>query len=70
MPFDTPLSPPDEQAFQQWFAKNKQSGAIHPQDTGQDYDLRGAFKAGVTPGADAHWPDRSVYDRFFEHDYG
>jgi hypothetical protein len=57
MPFDTPLSPQEEQAFQQWFSKNKQSGATHPQDTGHDYDLRGAFKAGVKPGADTHWPD-------------
>ena len=57
MPFDTPLSPPDEAAFQQWFAQNKQAGNIHPQDMGQDYDMRRAFKAGIQPGADKHWPD-------------
>lgn len=49
--FDTALAPPEEQKFQAWKAKNA------PNDSGADYDLRGAFKAGLTPGADGHWPD-------------
>ena len=57
MPFDTPLHPQEEVAFQQWFANNKKLGNIHPQDMGQDYDMRGAFKAGLQPGPDKHWPD-------------
>lgn len=51
MPFDTPLSPDDEKKFQAW----KQQNA--PQDSGEDYDFRGAFKAGLTPGPDQHWRD-------------
>jgi hypothetical protein len=51
-PFTTPLSPSEEQAFQAW----KQKYA--PSDSGDDYDLRGAFKAGLTPDAKTgHWPD-------------
>ena len=55
--FDTKLSPPEEAAFRKWKAR------YAPKDSGGDYDLRGAFKAGLTPagaeaGADAgHWPD-------------
>lgn len=49
--FETKLAPADEQLFQQWKAKNA------PEDSGADYDLRGAFKAGLTPGPDGHWPD-------------
>lgn len=49
--FNTPLSSTEEQKFQQW--KNKYA----PLDSGEDYDLRGAFKAGVTPAANGHWPD-------------
>jgi hypothetical protein len=28
-----------------------------PNDSGEDYDLRGAFDAGVLPDASGHWPD-------------
>lgn len=55
--YDTQLSPEQEQAYQAW----KQQNA--PRDSGADYDLRGAFQAGVRPagpeaGADAgHFPD-------------
>ncbi len=50
--YDTPLSSQEEAAFQQW----KQQYA--PNDTGEDYDLRGAFKAGLTPDPKtSHWPD-------------
>lgn len=50
--FDTPLSPDDETSFQAWKAK------YAPQDSGFDYDLRGAFKAGLAPDpSTGHWPD-------------
>jgi len=51
-PYDTRLAPDEETQFQGW----KQTYA--PNDSGQDYDLRGAFKAGLEPDpATGHWPD-------------
>jgi hypothetical protein len=50
--YDTKLTPQEEQQFQVW----KQHYA--PKDSGDDYDLRGAFKAGLTPNSETgHWPD-------------
>ena len=50
--YTTPLTPVAEKAFQTW--RNKYA----PQDSGADYDLRGAFKAGLTPDqSTGHWPD-------------
>lgn len=50
--YDTPLNPMEESQFQVW--KNKWA----PHDSGYDYDLRGAYKAGLTPNPDTgHWPD-------------
>ncbi len=50
--FDTRLSAQEEQSFATW--KNQYA----PQDSGADYDLRGAFKAGLVPdAATGHWPD-------------
>lgn len=49
--FDTKLSPDEEAQYQAW----KQKYA--PNDSGADYDLRGAYKAGLTPDATGHWPD-------------
>jgi hypothetical protein len=48
----TMTEPKDEAAFQAWKKRY-----AHPQDDGEDYDLRGAFKAGLKPGPDGHWPD-------------
>jgi cell wall-associated NlpC family hydrolase len=49
---DTPLSPQGEGAFQMWKAQ------YAPKDSGWDYDLRGAFAAGLKPdAASGHWPD-------------
>jgi hypothetical protein len=48
----TMTDPKDEPAFQAWKKKY-----AHPQDDGEDYDLRGAWKAGLKPGPDGHWPD-------------
>lgn len=50
--YDTPLDPAAEAAFQQWKAQHA------PLDSGQDYDLRGAYQAGFTPDPmTGHWPD-------------
>jgi len=51
MAFDTPLDADEELQFQAWKSQNA------PNDSGEDYDLRGAFKAGLLPGADGHWAD-------------
>jgi hypothetical protein len=52
MTYDTPLTPEEEADFQLW----KQIYA--PNDSGFDYDLRGAFKAGLKPDQrTGHWPD-------------
>jgi len=37
--------------FQQWKAQ------YAPHDSGKDYDLRGAYEAGIVPGPDQHFPD-------------
>lgn len=50
--FVTPLNQDQEQLFQQW----KQQNA--PNDSGEDYDLRGAYTSGFTPDPQTgHWPD-------------
>ncbi len=50
--YDTKLDPVEEAQFQTWKAK------YAPKDSGTDYDLRGAFKAGLTPDPNTgHWPD-------------
>lgn len=50
--FETPLTPQEEMLFQTWKAE------YAPKDSGYDYDLRGAFKAGLTPDpTTGHWPD-------------
>ena len=49
--YDTQLSPPEEMAFLDWKKK------FAPNDSGVDYDLRGAFKSGFTPNEVGHWPD-------------
>lgn len=50
--FDTPLTSSEEIRFQSW----KKTYA--PNDSGEDYDLRGAFKAGLKPDPKTgHWPD-------------
>jgi len=44
--YDTKLDPDEEAAFQAWKAENA------PNDSGEDYDLRGAWKAGLSKDAD------------------
>lgn len=51
--YDTKLTPEQETQFQDWKTKNA------PQDSGEDYDLRGAFKAGIVADPETgHMPDR------------
>ncbi len=50
-PYDTKLSPEDEQKFTLWKAKNA------PNDSGEDYDLRGFFKSGQDLDARGHATD-------------
>lgn len=50
--YDTKLTAEDEKKFLAW----KKEYA--PKDSGYDYDLRGAFKAGLKPNPKSgHWPD-------------
>src|ERR1035437_5231124 len=50
--FNTRLQPQEEAAFKQWKSQ------YAPKDSGEDYDLRGALKAGLKPDAETgHWPD-------------
>jgi hypothetical protein len=42
----------DEPKFQEWKSQHA------PRDSGADYDLRGAYKSGLTPDPQSgHWPD-------------
>lgn len=51
-PYETPLDPREETKFQTWKA------TAAPNDSGADYDLRGAFRAGLRPDPQTgHWPD-------------
>lgn len=51
--YDTPLGDQDEAAFQKWRKKNVASF-----DSGEDYDFRGAYKAGIKSDPNSHhWPD-------------
>lgn len=49
--YETKLLPEEEPQFEAWKATHA------PKDSGEDYDLRGAFKAGLQPGPDGHWAD-------------
>jgi len=50
--YDTQLTPEQERAYQAWKLQNA------PRDSGADYDLRGAFQAGLSPDPQSgHWPD-------------
>lgn len=49
--FETYLPADKEKAFQAWKSR------VAPNDSGSDYDLRGAFAAGIRPSQAGHWPD-------------
>lgn len=51
MAFDTQLDARKEAEFAAWKAR------YAPDDSGEDYDWRGAYLAGATPAPDGHWPD-------------
>jgi len=51
--YNTPLSPDEEKGYAGWKKKNA------PNDSGYDYDLRGAYKTGGTKDPETgHWKDR------------
>jgi hypothetical protein len=50
----TPLTPAAEKKFRAW---TRQMGVTDADEPNAFYDYRGAYKAGVKPGADRHWPD-------------
>jgi hypothetical protein len=45
------VAPLPPETFEAWKAR------LAPNDSGEDYDLLAAFRAGVTPDANGHWPD-------------
>lgn len=50
--YNTPLDVDEEEKFQAWKGENM------PEDSGYDYDQRGAYKAGASADPeDGHWPD-------------
>jgi len=50
--YNTPLTPVELKDYVTWKSKYATN------DSGYDYDLRGAFKAGLTPDPQTgHWPD-------------
>lgn len=49
--YNTKLTPEEELKFQMWKLQNA------PRDFGFNYDLRGAFKAGLNPASNGHWSD-------------
>lgn len=49
--YDTPLAQEEITPYADWKAKHA------PNDSGEDYDLKGAFKAGVVPDSNGHMPD-------------
>ena len=50
--YETRLTRAEEIRFQYW------KSIYAPNDSGVDYDLRGAFKARLKPDSRHHWPDR------------
>jgi len=51
--YNSHLSPMEEQRYAHWKVENA------PTDTGSDYDLKGAYKAGYSKDAKSqHWNDR------------
>lgn len=49
--YNTPLTSDEEKGFKTW----KQENA--PNDSGEDYDLRGAYLGGAKPAENGHFPD-------------
>jgi hypothetical protein len=53
-------SPVDEAKFQAWYKEQAKKTGINenPDDPAHKYDYRAAYKAGVGPGKDGHWPSQ------------
>jgi hypothetical protein len=49
--YNTKLKPDDEKDFQKWKSR------MAPNDSGADYDLRGAYSSGAAQAKNGHWPD-------------
>ena len=49
--YNTKLSPEDEERYQKWAKDN------HRENDTWDYDMRGAWKAGVVQSENGHFPD-------------
>lgn len=49
--YNTKLGDGEEQSFQRWKSR------FAPKDSGEDYDLRGAYKSGAAQAKNGHWPD-------------
>lgn len=49
--YNTKLSGDEEKSFQKWKSR------VAPRDSGEDYDLRGAYKGQAAQAKNGHWPD-------------
>lgn len=49
--YNTKLGPDEEKKFQTWKSR------MAPNDSGADYDLRGAYKGSAAQAKNGHWPD-------------
>ncbi len=49
--YNTKMSPDEEKGFQKWKSR------MAPRDSGEDYDLRGAYKSQAAQAKNGHWPD-------------
>lgn len=56
--YNTSLSPLDEIKFQDWFLRKNKIQSVAPLESGRDYDFRGAYNAGLSPGIEGHWLDK------------
>jgi hypothetical protein len=55
--FNTPLTPQQEQGFQDWMGMQRKTQNIYPTDNGQDYDFRGAYLNNANSSSNGHWAD-------------
>ncbi len=55
--YNTPLGLADALAYREWLAGQSAAAGRDLSRDVADYDLAGAFKAGLAPGANGHWVD-------------
>ena len=60
---DTFSDPTEEEMFQSWFKAHAKKRGLNPDPNadGHHYDYRAAYKAGVGPSPDGHWPSNFKY---------